>query len=854
MKIICTLILCITSLVTYGEKQLYGIKTSNGIDGLSNGKTQFVSPLQETGVAPIKNVGEDTGKLQGSVKDENGEPLVGVSIRLLDTSYGVISDVNGKFVLEDIPVGTYKLEISYLGFEKVLTTITITRNSTNVLDQQLKPSVDELDELVILGESDAELKAKDPIQVTVLESKALREQPVGAQDLIKKSTGVQLREQGGLGSNVTFSLNGLSGRAVRIYVDGTPVEFLGNGLALNALPIGQIERVEVYKGVIPVDVATDALGGGINIITRKIEGSYLEASYQVGSFNTHRASLIAKQELGSKTSLGITGFYNYSDNDYKMEDIPNLSVEVIENRFGRQDTIFAENTITARRFHNAHRSYFVEGKLDVYDTKWADRFSVSVGHSDRRDEVQNGIRVTRRPFGEVVRTGNQILSALTYNKRVGARWNFTQSSNFSYTRTFVGDSTNNVYDWNGNILPIADTNGAELGAPTNRKGENIGTSHRSTVKYAFNKKHYLVASNFFGYNQIFGEDPFGNRITVNETIIDPNEIKSDLSSNIFGFQYESIWLGRDQLTSTLFYKNYSYKAQSIDLDFPGEIDLGSLPVTSVQKSFHGGGAGFKYAFTKKFFLRTSYERTVRIPTVSEFFGNFANVLQNFNLRPEKSHNINLGLNYRLTKGQNFSFDIDVNSFLRDQEDLIRLLPLNGGVSSVFINEAQVLSQGFELSTNVRPGKRIKIGYNFTYQSIALSESDEPGEEIFIGEQIPNFPKLFFNTSVSYAIPELFNKDDRLSISWDYFYVDPFAVTDVAPLRSLRNSNPQNINPAQHDHALGLIYSDASRGLSFSVRLNNVFNNPLFDNFRAPKPGRNIMFKILYKLNRTNKNK
>ncbi|MEL6560882.1 MAG: TonB-dependent receptor, partial [Bacteroidota bacterium] len=761
-----------------------------------------------------------------------------------------ISDLNGRYQFHNVPMGSYKVEFSYLGFEKALITIKINKNRTTTINQKLKPSTDLLSEVVILGESDAVLKSIDPIQMTVLESKDLRAQPLGARDLIKKATGVQVREQGGLGSNISFSLNGLSGRSVRIYLDGTPIEFLGNGLALNAIPISQVERVEVYKGVIPIDVATDALGGGINIITRNIKGTYMEATYQVGSFNTHRMSFIGKQELNPKMTLGFSGFYNFSDNNYRMRDVPNISFEVIENRFGGIDTVAVENRITARRFHNVHRSYFMEGNMQIYDTKWADKFKMSVGYTNRFDELQNGARVTRRPFGEATRAANQMLGTISYSKGFGDRWNVNQSSNFSYTRTFVDDSTTNIYDWEGNLLPTKDTNGAELGAPTQRSGINIGTSHRSTLKYSINKDHYLTASNFIGYNQIFGEDPVGNRITVRDVVLDPNEIKSSFRTNIFGFQYESSWLKDKDLSTTVFYKNYFYNAQAIDIDFPGDFNTESLPFLTFKRSFNGGGVALKYDISEKAFIRTSYERAIRIPTIREYFGNFANILQNLNLKPERSHNVNLGLNLNLVSSQNFTFNMDLNAFLRDQEDLIRLLALGDGAVSIFINEGQVRSQGVELSTNLKPYKNLKLDFNFTYQSVALSDSDDIRDDSFIGVQIPNIPNMLFNTSASYTFEGVFKSADRLNLFWSYFYVNRFSIAFV---QDIRTANPDNIIPTQHDHSVGLSYSGIAKGLTFSARLNNVFDTDLFDNFRAPKPSRNIMLKIIYKLNRTNKN-
>ncbi|MEM8965243.1 MAG: TonB-dependent receptor [Bacteroidota bacterium] len=782
------------------------------------------------------------GSLQGQITDDNNEPIPFATIAIKGTSLGAVADESGIFEIKGIPVGSYVLAISSMGYEPQEQAIIIEPNTTLTLNIEVFVAVKALDEIVVEGQSEATLKAMEPMQVTVLESKELRVQPIGAQDLIKRSTGVQVRQQGGLGSNVSINLNGLTGNSVRIYYDGVPIEFLGGtGLALNALPIGLIDRVDVYKGVIPVDIGTDALGGGINIVPRRIVESYLEVSYQVGSFNTHRANILAKKEISPNLIVGITGFYNYSDNNYRMRDVPNLSVEVVENNFGQEEIRAVENRINIRRFHNTHQSYHMQFSAEVYDTKWADRLSVAVGYTDRFDELQHGVRVARMPFGEVETTSNQTISSLNYTKSLGKQWKLTQISNFSYTRDFISDSTTNIYDWNGKLLPFENERGAELGAPTNRRGKNIGTSHRTIVSYSINPSHSIVASNFYGYNQIFGEDPFGRRLTINDVTIDPNEIKSPLSNNIFGVQYESIWLKEKKLSNTSFYKNYRYRFETIDSNIPDNTPLNFLPRTSTSRSFHGGGTGFKYEFSQRLFLRTSYERSIRLPTVLEIFGNFSNILRNANLRPERSHNVNLGIHFKQDQNKNFQYDGDLNFFLRDQEDLIRPQILNEGIFR-FVNEGEVSSRGFEFSNTIKLIEQLSVGLNFTYQKIIVSDKDDLQFE----NQIPNIPDLFFNSAVSYTIPNVIQEDDQLNFFWNYFYVDPFSILFV---QDIQNANPDNIVPSQHEHIVGLTYTDTSRGLSFSAQLNNVFDNTLFDNFSAPRPSRNLMFKLSYKLSK-----
>src|SRR5690606_14882056 len=96
-----------------------------------------------------------------------------------------------------------------------------------------------------------------------------------------------------------FSLNGFSGKSVKFFLDGIPMDNFGPALSLNNFPSNMAERIEIYKGVVPISLGADALGGAVNIITRS-NSNYLDASYSVGSFNTHQ--------------LGLNGAYTNPEN------------------------------------------------------------------------------------------------------------------------------------------------------------------------------------------------------------------------------------------------------------------------------------------------------------------------------------------------------------------------------------------------------------------------------------------------------------------------------------------------------------------------------------------------------------
>lgn len=175
---------------------------------------------------------------------------------------------------------------------------------------------------------------------------------------------MRIRQNGGLGSSVDYNLNGMSGNSVRIFIDGIPISTYGSSFNLNSIPPALIERIEVYKGVIPAHLADDALGGAINVILKKGAKNMLNASASYGSFNTFQSNLSATYRGESGFTVKGSGFYNYSDNDYEVWG--KFVYNILPN--GRYEYV------RAKRFNDAYRSYGARVEAGFTDVKWADTF------------------------------------------------------------------------------------------------------------------------------------------------------------------------------------------------------------------------------------------------------------------------------------------------------------------------------------------------------------------------------------------------------------------------------------------------------------------------------------------------
>ncbi|MEM6773054.1 MAG: carboxypeptidase-like regulatory domain-containing protein, partial [Bacteroidota bacterium] len=261
-----------------------------------------------------KVAAQNSGNLSGQVTDEAGEPLIGAYLSLSDTDFRTATDVDGSFLLAEIPYGTYTVKITYLGSADGEETITINQ-ADNKLDVKLAENASVLSEAVVTAKTAAREQQERAIQIESIELKQVVSRVKDVGEVIERLPGVNVRGSGSFGDRVDISLNGLNGTAVRTFIDGLPLEIVYPQFTINNIPVNSIARVDVYKGVVPIDVGSDALGGGVNVITEQRSVNELRASYGYGSFNTHQAALSGNYEIREGISIGGNYNYNYSDNN-----------------------------------------------------------------------------------------------------------------------------------------------------------------------------------------------------------------------------------------------------------------------------------------------------------------------------------------------------------------------------------------------------------------------------------------------------------------------------------------------------------------------------------------------------------
>ena len=366
------------------------------------------------------------------------------TVYLKGTSYGCTTNERGIYHLK-APAGTYTLVVSAIGFETFEEQITLKNEERTRQTIVLKTATHQLDEVVVVSNGVSRVQ-KSAFNAVALDTRELHNSTKSLSDALTQLPGLKLRESGGVGSDMQLMLDGFSGKHVKIFIDGVPQEGAGTAFDINNIPVNFAERIEVYKGVVPVGFGTDALGGVINIVTNKRRRSWhLDASYSYGSFNTHKSYINFGQTFRNGLMYEINAFQNFSDNDYYID---NYITE-----FG--DDGITENTdrnkiYHVRRFNDQFHNEAIIGKVGLVDKKWADRLMLGFTFSNFYKEIQTGV-YQYIVFGEKHRKGHSFVPSLEYSKRNL----FTKGLDVMLTANYNHNITNNIdtatykYNWLG---------------------------------------------------------------------------------------------------------------------------------------------------------------------------------------------------------------------------------------------------------------------------------------------------------------------------------------------------------------------------------------------------------------------
>ncbi len=672
--------------------------------------------------------------------------------------------------------------------------------------------------VTVIGKSKTQRLREGALSVNAIDINSFIGSIHSLNDVVDRTAGVKIREEGGVGSDFDLSISGMSGNSVRYFIDGVPMDAKGTGLTLSNLPLSLIDHVEIYKGVVPTWLNSDVLGGAVNIVTNRKRKNFLDMSYGLGSYHTHKADLNAQYVLKNGVTLRPTLGVNYSKNDYMMKD-----VEVWDESSRKY---VSQNR---RRFHDAYLSFFGQLEVGVREKSWADEFFVSLSYNSVNKELQTG-QVQTRVIGKADRSGNAWSIGARYMKREFLIKQLSANISFSHTwdHSITTDTAHRQYDWNGDYIRSSrnEINGRAF---SRRHFKRPLTIVRTDLKYAFNDCHLLNLS--YALNRT-GNNRWDD---VEEDFMPANDV---LAKHIIGLSYNQV-LMNGRMSNTFFLKDYiNYlSVEQTDLSF---VTFSDEVASKTTKNSMGGGFGTKLEIVPQLSVKASYEHTVRLPLAREMLGNGSSIYANLALKPEMSDNVNLGFFGTFRFGQHTLY-YEANGFLRYVDNYIQPQITEKEGTMQYGNEPAVHIKGLEGEVRYDWNHRLQVMGNISWQDARNRNRymDDGKESVTYNNRMPNRPWLFASADAHYTFHDLMLKGDRLTLGADYQWVHWFYLSWEA----YGAEDTKARIPEKNIFGANITYSWQKERYSVSFDCQNLFDETVYDNYKLQKPGRSLFLKF-----------
>lgn len=742
------------------------------------------------------------------------------TVYLKGTNYGGTTNEEGIYHLQ-APAGEYTLVVSAIGYKTIEKPVKLMRGERTKMNVVISPQATELDEVVVVSNGVTRLK-RSAFNAVALDTKALQNSTQNLSEALAQAPGMKIRESGGVGSDMQLMMDGFTGKHIKIFIDGVPQEGVGSSFGLNNIPVNYAERIEVYKGVVPVGFGTDAIGGVINIITKKNRNKwFLDASYSYGSFNTHKSYVNFGQTFRSGLTYEINVFQNYSDNNYYVDTpVKDFTTGAINKK----------KIEHVKRFHDTYHNEAVIGKIGFVDKKWADRLMFGFTYSHMYKDIQTGVR-QEVVFGGKYRKGYSIMPSLDYRKRDF----FVKGLDVVVTANYNKNMTNNVdtssyeYNWRGEMRPLRMPGEQSY---QNTRSDNNNWNGTLTANYRIGKAHT------FTFNHVINAFRRSNQSLLNEDS-EANAIPKETRKNISGLSYRL--MPTEHWNVSVFGKYYN------------QFIAGPVATSSAQDDYirttnsvsaMGYGAAGTYFILKSLQAKLSYEKAYRLPTNEEMFGDEDLETGDISLKPENSDNVNLNLSYNETFGKH-SVYVEGGLIYRNTKDYIQrnISDLSGGkYGATYVNHGRVETKGYNVSVRYGFANWVSVGGNFTQMNVRDNvktvTSGTSQESLTYGARMPNLPYQFANSDVTFYWRNLWKKGNTLSVTYDNLYMHSFPLYSEAV-----GSESEFVVPTQFSHNLTLSYGIQNGRYNISFECRNLTNEKLYDNFSLQKAGRAFYGKV-----------
>ncbi|MFW2330721.1 MAG: TonB-dependent receptor [Nitrospinota bacterium] len=473
--------------------------------------------------------------------------------------------------------------------------------------------------------------------------------------VLNNQAGLKVKHYGGIGEFSSLFMRGMAPSHITIFIDGIPITGgYSEVVNLSEIPVGMVDRVEIYKGFTPYSFLNSQLGGAINIVTKSPTNSELsvETALKAGSFGYQGVGLAANKGF-EIFSVNATLDYSTQDGDYP----------------------FSTNNETIYNSNDDYTTVRQNNQTEVIDLILGATFNYKIYQLKLKNEI--------------------------YDKKSGiAGLGYNQASNASYF------SRRNLFSISARSLkPDNNIEAALFLTNENKRFKDIlgevgfGQKERQTV---IDKLGTTVS--YSSYSLL---KPFYTKGQISYSIEDLEE------SELFQVNQDLPSTSRDRYSLALMLERDIGNFKIIPT-FRHELVKNHSSLLNRDYRFSNYKIGGLYSKTDNLGFHANIGLQNKVPTFTELFGEPLAIRSSVELEPERSLNKDIGLQFNKSFANNYNLTLKTALFDIDSKDLIVYI-YNSQRSSKAINVSRARIQGLEFSSRISTPMGLSFNANYTYQ-------------------------------------------------------------------------------------------------------------------------------------------
>ena len=281
----------------------------------------------------VRVFAQEGGLVSGTVKDATGMTLPGAVLKLDRFNRYTVSDNNGYFEFLNVPAGSYRVEVEYLGDEPAVLEATVTAGGNAVVDFVMQEGAQEIGAVVVMGDqARGQAKALNQQKTNVNVSNVISADQIGRfpdsniGDALKRVPGIAMQNDQGEARNIV--VRGLASELNSVTLNGNRIpsaEGDNRKVQMDVIPSDMIQTIEVNKTLTP-DMDADAIGGSVDLVTRAAAGGQRISLTLLGGYNPIRTGATGSGSFvyGNRffnDRLGVVLSASYMNKDYGSDNI-----------------------------------------------------------------------------------------------------------------------------------------------------------------------------------------------------------------------------------------------------------------------------------------------------------------------------------------------------------------------------------------------------------------------------------------------------------------------------------------------------------------------------------------------------